>query len=82
MTGDSSLGTVLQGWFGTGETAAYAAMFFAIGVYTIVMSFLSYSYPPLRNLERDIPDAAGLPSETDPRSVADPASSADQEPSP
>ena len=37
-------------------------MFMAIGVYTIVMSGLAYAYPPLRNLETDLPDAAGLPS--------------------
>jgi MFS family permease len=71
MSGDRALGTMLQGWFGTGETAAYAAMFFAIGVYTIFMSCLSYSYPPLRNLERDVPDAAGLPSEMDPSASVD-----------
>lgn len=63
MEGDTALGEVFQGWFGKGETAAYAAMFFSIGVYTIFMSFLGYAYRPLRNLELDIPDAAGLPSE-------------------
>ena len=53
----------LEGIFGTGDSAAYGAMFFCIGIYTILMTLLSYSYAPLRNLETDIPDAAGLPSE-------------------
>lgn len=62
---DTSSGGVLESVFGTGDAAAYGAMFFCIGVYTIAMTVLSYSYSPLRNLERDIPDAAGLPSEDD-----------------
>lgn len=65
MTGDSSLGQTLQGWIGTGEAAGYAAMFVAIGVYTIGMSVVGYMYAPLRNLESDIPDAAGLPTEAE-----------------
>jgi len=60
---DGGSGGFLKGIFGTGESAGYGAMFFCIGAYTIVMTLLSYSYPPLRNLERDIPDAVGLPSE-------------------
>lgn len=64
MTGDSGLGEWLQGWIGTGEVSAYAAMFMAIGVYTIVMVVLAYLYPPLRNLETEIPDVEGLPTQT------------------
>lgn len=58
-------GRLSGGLFGEGETAAYGAMFFAMGVYTIAMTLLSYSYAPLRNLERDVPDAVGLPGEPD-----------------
>jgi len=61
MTGDSGLGTALQGWLGSGEVAAYGLFFVAIGLYTIIMSMLSWLYGPLRNLERDIPDADELP---------------------
>ncbi|MGI9667051.1 MAG: MFS transporter [Acidimicrobiia bacterium] len=63
LSGDSDLGEWAQGLFGTGERAGYAAMFAAIGVYTIVMSGLAYLYGPLRNLETEIPDAEGLPTE-------------------
>ena len=61
MTGDSDLGVALQGWLGSGEGAAYGLFFVAIGVYTVIMALLSWLYAPLRNLERDIPDADELP---------------------
>lgn len=63
MTGESSLGSWLQGMIGSGEGAGYGAMFMAIGVYTLVMCAIAYSYRPLRDLETDLPDAEGLPSE-------------------
>ena len=63
MNGDSTVGGWLQGLFGSGDTAAYGAMFAAIGVYTVVMCGVAYAYGPLRNLEHDIPDAEGLPTE-------------------
>ena len=61
MTGDSDLGVALQEWLGSGEVAAYGLFFVAIGTYTVVMALLSWLYGPLRNLERDIPDADQLP---------------------
>lgn len=61
MTGDSDLGAFLQGWLGEGEGAAYGLFFVAIGIYTVFMAVLAWSYRPLRNLERDIPDADELP---------------------
>jgi len=64
MTGDSDLGSFLQGWLGEGEGAAYGMFFVAIGVYTTIMAVLSWTYAPLRNLERDIPDADELPQYT------------------
>jgi DHA3 family macrolide efflux protein-like MFS transporter len=60
MTGDSGLGVALQGWFGSGDEAAYGLFFVAIGLYTIIMATVSLLYGPLRNLERDIPDADEL----------------------
>ena len=41
--------------------AAYGLFFVAIGVYTVIMAMLSWLYRPLRNLERDVPDADELP---------------------
>jgi DHA3 family macrolide efflux protein-like MFS transporter len=67
MTGDSDLGTFLQGWLGSGEGSAYGLFFVTIGLYTVIMAVLSWTYGPLRNLERDIPDADETPgiAETD-----------------
>jgi len=61
MTGDSGLGLTLQGWFGTGEGAALGLFFVIIGAYTIVLSVAGYAYGPMRNLERDVPDADDQP---------------------
>jgi MFS family permease len=71
MTGDSNLGTTLQGWLGSGEGAAYGLFFVAIGVYTVVMAMLSWLYGPLRHLERDIPDADELPRYTGKETAAE-----------
>jgi DHA3 family macrolide efflux protein-like MFS transporter len=61
MTGDSNVGIALQGWLGEGEGAAYGLFFVAIGIYTVILGLASWAYGPLRNLERDIPDADELP---------------------
>ncbi len=80
MTGDSTLGTLLQARFGRGEGSGYGLFFVAIGVYTVLMSVLSWVYAPLRHLERDIPDAAGLPTlaseDEEAREVDDPVDDA------
>jgi hypothetical protein len=41
--------------------AAYGLFFVTIGLYTVIMASLAWLYGPLRNLERDIPDADELP---------------------
>jgi MFS family permease len=61
MTEDSTLGNALQEWLGSGEVAAYGLFFVTIGLYTVIMAMLALLYGPLRNLERDIPDADELP---------------------
>lgn len=62
MDGDS----VLSDWFaivtGRGDGAGYAAMFVTLGIGAIVLAVAAWSYGPLRNLERDLPDAEGLPT--------------------
>jgi hypothetical protein len=55
------VGIALQGWLGEGEGAAYGLFFVAIGIYTVILGLASWAYGPLRNLERDIPDADELP---------------------
>lgn len=71
MSGDSSLGTWLGEHIPAEDGAPYAAMFLAIGVYTIVFAMGSWLYRPLRNLETDIPDVDGLPSEVADGAVVD-----------
>jgi predicted MFS family arabinose efflux permease len=61
MTGNSDAGVALQGWLGSGEGAAYGLFFVAIGLYTVILGVVSWMYGPLRNLERDLPDADDLP---------------------
>ena len=63
MTGSSSFGLWLQGIFGSGATAAYGLFFVAVGVTVILASGVAWMVRPIRNLERDIPDAIGLPTE-------------------
>lgn len=62
MDGDSTV----AGWFapitGTGAGAGYAAFFVALGVAAIAVGIGAWSYGPLRTLERDLPDAEGVPS--------------------
>jgi hypothetical protein len=63
MTGDSPLAGALSRITGTGGGAGYAAFFVVLGIASVVVAVGAWAYPPLRNLERDVPDAEGLPSE-------------------
>jgi MFS family permease len=73
MTGTSSLGLWLQGIFGSGETVAYGLFFVAVGLSVVVISGVTWLVGPVRHLERDIPDALGLPAEGGVASEAAPA---------
>ena len=57
MTGESTVGLWLQGLMGSGTARGYALFFVAIGVFVVIASIVAWSYGPLRNLERDVPDA-------------------------
>lgn len=63
MSGDSSLAGALSRITGTGAGAGHAAFFVVLGIASVVVAVAAWAYPPLRNLERDVPDAEGLPSE-------------------
>ncbi len=63
MAGDSALSSAIASLTGRGESAGYAAFFVVIGCGCIVLAIGAWSFAPLRNLERDLPDAEGLPSE-------------------
>jgi hypothetical protein len=73
MTGTSSFGLWLQGIFGSGVTAAYGLFFVVVGLSVMAISGVTWLIGPVRHLERDIPDAVGLPSEGDVASEAAPA---------
>ena len=64
MEGDSAA----RAWFasitGTGAGSGYAALFVALGLASAGIAVAAWSYGPLRHLERDVPDAEGLPSES------------------
>jgi MFS family permease len=63
MTGTSTFGLWLQGIFGSGVTVAYGLMFVAIGILVVVASGITWLVGSVRHLERDVPDAVGLPTE-------------------
>jgi MFS family permease len=63
MGGDSALRGVYESIVGTGPGAPYAAFFVTLGVGCLVVAVAAWTYGPVRNLERDLPDAEGLPSE-------------------
>jgi DHA3 family macrolide efflux protein-like MFS transporter len=73
MTGDSTLGIWLQGIFGSGVTAAYGLFFVTVGLSVVAVSAATWMVGPVRYLERDVPDAAGLPTEGDIAAEAAPA---------
>ena len=62
MTESSGLGDFLQSVMGTGVQHGYGLFFVAMGLFLIVSVLIGWSYAPLRNLEAEVPDAAGLPS--------------------
>jgi MFS family permease len=47
-----SLGSLV----GTGPGRGYGVFFSVLGIFVVGMSILAWLYPPLRNVERDIPD--------------------------
>lgn len=65
MEGDSDV----AGWFatitGTGPGAGYAAFFVVLGIGSVLVAAGAWAYGPLRNLERDVPDAEGLPTDAE-----------------
>ncbi|GMQ94183.1 MAG: hypothetical protein BMS9Abin12_1667 [Acidimicrobiia bacterium] len=63
MSGTSPLGLWLQGIFGSGEASAYGMLFVAVGAFVVVSSLVAWLVASVRHLERDIPDAVGLPTE-------------------
>lgn len=65
MTGDSQFGEVLQSIFGSGQAAAFGLFFALVGLSVVVISGVAWFVSPIRNLERHLPDVAGLPSEGD-----------------
>jgi len=49
---------------GTGQGRGYALFFVVIGVLVVITVLAAWMYPPLRHLERDIPDAVQTPKPT------------------
>jgi hypothetical protein len=65
MGGDSQLSDFFARFAGRGDQAGYAAFFVALGFATLAITVAAWSYGPVRHLERDMPDAEGLPEEAD-----------------
>jgi MFS family permease len=63
MAGDSSVSDLFAHLVGRGPSAGYAAFFAMMGIATIALAVGAWGYGPVRHLERDVPDAVGLPSE-------------------
>lgn len=63
MASDSGLASAFARLTGRGPSAGYGAFFVAIGIACILVAIAAWSFAPLRNLERDLPDAEGLPTE-------------------
>jgi len=53
-----TVGTVI----GTGAGRGIALMFVVMGLGTIVAAVAAATYPPIRNLESDLPDMVGAPA--------------------
>jgi hypothetical protein len=56
MNATGGVGSSLQAWFGSGEAAAYRVFFVFAGLLMVTSAVGGWAYPPLRHLERDIPD--------------------------
>lgn len=72
MGGESVLSDFLAMFTGREEGSGYAALFVVLGIITILMGIVGWLVPTLRHLERDVPDAEGIPDE-----VASPAQAED-----
>ena len=57
MAEDGSLAGSVGEVIGTGFGRGYGLFFIVIGLFVVVASVVAWMYPPLRHLERDIPDA-------------------------
>ncbi len=68
MAEDGALAGSVGKIIGTGFGRGYGLFFMVIGLFVVIASAVAWMYPPLRHLERDIPDVA---QETDPHD-ADP----------
>lgn len=62
MADDGALADSLGSVIGTGSGRGAALMMLIMGLLAIGATAIAYSYQPLRNLERDVPDA--IPDET------------------
>jgi MFS family permease len=56
MADDGGLAGSVGEVIGTGVGRGYGLFFIVIGVFVIIASVVAWMYPPLRHLERDIPD--------------------------
>jgi MFS family permease len=63
MGGDSAVKGWLESITGSGPGAGYAALFVTLGLGSVAVAVAAWAYGPLRHLERDVPDAEGLPTE-------------------
>ena len=63
MGGESVLSDFLAMFTGREEGSGYAALFAVLGIITILMGIIGWVVPTLRHLERDVPDAEGIPDE-------------------
>jgi len=57
MAEDGGLADSVGEIIGTGFGRGYGLFFVVIGVFVIIASVVAWMYPPLRHLERDVPDA-------------------------
>ncbi|MEA2009942.1 MAG: MFS transporter [Actinomycetota bacterium] len=57
MAEDGALAGSIGEIIGTGFGRGYGLFFIVIGVFVVVASVVAWMYPPLRHLERDVPDA-------------------------
>ena len=57
MADDGALSETVGAVIGSGPGRGYALFFVAVGVFVFAASAAAWAYPPLRHLERDVPDA-------------------------
>jgi hypothetical protein len=68
MADDGALAGPVGSVIGSGPGRGYAVFFVVIGASVVAAVLAAWMYPPLRNLERDIPDVVqiGEPQESEP----------------